>query len=78
MGMPVMKEVEAQWLIVLYDKLHKRSTDVNRFKNTGIVEAVQNAREHPLIDEEVANSGSCVPPELDEDPFDSCMEAEDS
>ena len=48
---------------------------MNGFKNVGIVEAVKKARESPPFDE---NSGNLPPPEVDEDPFNSCSEAEDS
>lgn len=77
MGMAVMKEVGAKWLTALYDKLRtETSIVVNGFKNAGITEAVQKAREAPLSDEE--GSDSHPSPDLDEDPFDSCSEAGDS
>ena len=75
MGMAVMKEVGAKWLTVLYDKLcTETSIVVNGFKNIGIVEAVAKAREGLDSDEE---SSSTPQPEVDEDPFHSCSEAED-
>ena len=42
MGMPVMKEVGAQWLTALYDRLqNEKITVINGFKNVRIVEAVK-------------------------------------
>ena len=69
MGMAVMKEVGAKWLTALYDKFRRPA---NGFKNVGIVEAVNKAREGPLPDE---GSGSL--PQVDEDPFNNYSEAED-
>ena len=78
MGMLVMKEFGAQWLTALYDKLRtEASIIINGFKDTGIMEAVKNARSGPPLNEEEADSSSSVPPELDEDPFASCSESED-
>lgn len=72
MGMPVMKEVGAKWLTALYDKLRmETSIIINGFKNVGIVEAVEKARKGGLDDE------SAVSPEVDEDPFNGCSDAED-
>ena len=46
MCMPVMKEVGAKWLTALYDKLRmERSIIINGFKNVGIIEAVEKARQ---------------------------------
>ena len=72
MGMPVMKEVGVKWLTALYDKLRmETSIIINGFKNVGIVEAVEKARKGGLDDE------SAVSPEVDEDPFNGCSDAED-
>ena len=50
-------------MTALYDKLRtETSIVVNGFKKVGITEAVKKARETPLSD--------------DEDPFNSCSEAE--
>ena len=74
MGMAVMKEVGAKWLTALYDKLRtETSIVVNGFKNVGIIEAVKKAREGSLSDDEGV---SLTPPEVDEDPFDSCSDTE--
>ena len=75
MGMAVM-EAGAKWLTALYDKLRTETSIVmNGFKNVGIVEAVKKAREGSPSDE---NNGNPLPPEEDEDPFNSCSEAEDA
>ena len=72
MGMPVMKEVGAKWLTALYDKLRmETSIVINRFKNIGIVEAVEKAREGRLDDE------SSSSPEVDEDPFNGVSDVEE-
>lgn len=63
------------WLTALYDKLRtETSIVINGFKNVGIIEAVKKAREGSLDPDEDSSSSST--PEVDEDPFDSCSEAE--
>ena len=73
--MAVMKEAGAKWLTALYDKLRtETSIVVNGFKKVGITEAVKKARETPLSDDEDTERLSVA--EVDEDPFNSCSEAE--
>ena len=77
-GLLVMKDVRAQWLTALWDKLCSEISIVtNGFKNTGIVEAVQDTREHALLDEEEGDSDSCISPGKDKDPCESYTEADD-
>ena len=72
MGIPVMKEVGVKWLTALYDKLRmETSIVINGFKNVGIVEAVEKARESRLDDKSASS------PEVDEDPFNGCSDMED-
>ena len=73
--MAVMKEVGAKWLTALYDKLcTETSIVINGFKNVGIIEAVEKAREGLDLDED---SAAHPPSEADEDPFNGLSEAED-
>ncbi len=66
MGMAVMKEAGAQWLTVLNNKLRsENSIVINGFRKVGIVEAVQNARDGSLPDENLPPTDSV----LDGDPF---------
>ena len=74
MGIAVMKEVGAKWLTALL--LHAETSIVmNGFKNVAIVDVVKKVREAPPPDD---NSSNLPPPEVYEDPFNSCSEAEDS
>ena len=67
MGMPVMKEIGAHWLIALYNKFRsENSIIINRFKNVGIIEAIRKAREGPHSDADDESSN-----DSDDDPFDS-------
>ena len=74
-SMAVIKEVGAKWLTALYDKLRtETSIVINGFKNVGIIEAVEKAREGLVLDEDNA---AHPPPEVDEDPFNGLSKAED-
>ena len=51
MGMPVVKEVGAHWLIAFYDKLRSENKIIiNGFKKIVIIEAIGKAREGPVSD----------------------------
>ena len=78
MAMPVMKEAGAQWLTALYEKLcSENSIVINGFKKVGIMEAVQTTRDGTLSEEDSEDLLS-TDPMLDEDPFDSFTDTEES
>lgn len=57
MGMPIIKEVGAQWLTSLYNYFHtKKDIIINGFKDTGIIEVVQMARNEAARNEGATNN----------------------
>lgn len=68
-GMTVMKEIGAQRLTSLYDKLRSEpNIIVNGFRNVGIIAAIQAARDGTLADSPLPTD--CA----DEDHFADIME----